>query len=85
MNDTSFAIKAVKPIIYADDSTLTSILSTFDINCNDNNNNSYHINSKFDKISYCLKLNKLYLNPRKAKCMVFYTHLEDRLLASNYR
>ncbi len=43
-------------IIYAIDSTLTSILSAFNINKNiTNNNNSEQINSEINKISVWLK------------------------------
>ncbi len=44
MNDISVTCVMFKPIIYADDSTLTSILHAFNLN-NDNNNNSDRINS----------------------------------------
>ncbi len=63
INDLSRASNMFKPIIYAGDSTLTSILSTFDTNSN--NNNSDHINSELIKISDWLKLNKLSLNVKK--------------------
>jgi hypothetical protein len=74
MNDISFANKIFKPIIYADDSTLTSILQAFNINCNNNNNNSDQINSELDQISDWLKINKLSLNESKSKCMVFHSY-----------
>ncbi len=80
MNDISFARQILKPIICADDSTLICILSAFGINCNNNNNISYHINSELDKISDWLKLNKLILNKSKSKCMVFY--LDQKQVAS---
>ncbi len=38
MNDISFASNIFKLVIYADDSTLYSILSAFHINCNNINN-----------------------------------------------
>ncbi len=60
MNDLSHASNMFKPIVYTDDSTLTSTLSTFDTNSN--NNNSDHINSELNKISNWLKLNTLSLN-----------------------
>ncbi len=63
MNNLSHVSNMFKPIIYAGDSTLTSILSTFDTNSN--NNNSDHINSELIKISDWLKLNKLSLNVKK--------------------
>ncbi len=69
MNDISVANKLFKLIIYADDSTLTSILCAF--NLNNDNNNSDKINSELNNISNWLKLNKLSLNTTKSKCMVF--------------
>ncbi len=71
MNDISVASVMFKPIIYADDSTLTSILCAFNLN-NDNNNNSDKINSELNRISDWLKLNKLSLSTTKSKCMVFH-------------
>ncbi len=71
MNNLSHVSNMFKPIVYTDDSTLTSILSTFDTNSN--NNNSDHINSELNKITDWLKLNKLSLNVIKSKCMVFHT------------
>ncbi len=50
INDLSSASNIFKPIIYADDSTLTSILQAFSVNCNNNNNNN-QINSELNKIS----------------------------------
>ncbi len=44
MNDISVASEIFKPIIYAEDSTLTSILHAFNL-YNDNNDNSDRINS----------------------------------------
>ncbi len=61
MNDISVASILFTLIIYADDSTLTSILCAFNLN-NDYNNNSDKINSELNKISDWLKLNKLSLN-----------------------
>ncbi len=69
MDYLSHASNMFKPIIY--DSTLTSILSTFDTNSN--NNNSDHINSELYKISDWLKLNIPSLNVKKSKYMVFHT------------
>ncbi len=46
MNDISAASNMFYPIIYDDDSTLTSILSAFNINRNITNNNSEQINSE---------------------------------------
>ncbi len=73
MNDISAVSNMFHPIIYADDSTLTSILSAFNISRNiNNNNNSDQINSELNKISVWLKLNKLFLYTCKSKCIVFH-------------
>ncbi len=74
LNDISFASKLFKPTISAPHSALTSILNDFGINYKNNNNNIYLIDSKLDKISDWLKLNKLSLNESKAKCMIFHNH-----------
>ncbi len=50
MNDFLSASNIFKPIIYADDSTLASILQAFNVNSNNNNNND-QINYELDKIS----------------------------------
>ncbi len=61
------------PIVYADDSILTGILSAFNIIRNiTSNNNSEQIHSELNKISIWLKLNKLSLNTSKTKWMVFH-------------
>ncbi len=73
MNDISFASKIFKPIIYVDDPTLTSILSAFNINYNNNNTNYDNIDSELNKISDWLRLNKLSLNASKSRSMVFHT------------
>ncbi len=66
-----------KPIIYADDSTLTSILNACNINNNNNNNaNCDNINSELNIISDWLKLNKLSL-----KSMTF--HQQHRQVVSS--
>ncbi len=70
MNDISVASKLFKLIIYADDSTLTSILCAF--NLNNDSNNSNKINSELNNINNWFKLNKLSLNTTKSKCMVFH-------------
>ncbi len=75
MNDLSYASNIFKHIIYADDSTLTSILQAFNVNCNNNNTND-QINSKHDQINDWLKLNKLSLNESKSKYM-FFSHTPE--------
>ena len=52
-------------VAYADDTTLYCDLS--------NNTNENHLNSELNKISEWLASNKLSLNARKTKCMVFHT------------
>ena len=66
VNDISLASKIFTAIIYADDTSLSSTLNTF--RCNTNVN----INNELSKISEWLKVNKLSLNTKKTKEMIFH-------------
>ena len=66
VNDISLASKIFTAIIYADDTSLSSTLNTF--RCNTNVN----INNELSKISEWLKVNKLSLNTKKTKAMIFH-------------
>ena len=66
VNDISLASKIFTAIIYADDTSLSSNLNTF--RCNTNMN----INNELTKISEWLKVNKLSLNTKKTKAMIFH-------------
>ena len=67
MNDLKNASKIFLPIIYADDTTLFSVLNSFG---NDLNTN---IDSEINKISTWLKTNTLSVNPTKTKAMIFHS------------
>ena len=68
MNDINAASNCFHFILYADDSTLQSIVETF---CQ--KNTCLNINAELDKIFKWLKANKLTLNVDKSKYMVFST------------
>lgn len=69
VNDLSFVSKFFHPIIYADDTTLSATLNTFGNNLEIASN----INKELKQISDWLKLNKLSLNTKKTKAMIFHT------------
>ncbi len=77
MNGIAFVGSIDKLVIYADDITLYSILSSFNIKCNSINNVSENINSELNNIIDWLKLSKLSLNPSNSKCMMF--HMSQKL------
>ena len=60
--------------VYADDTTLFQYFQLF-IPCN--GNVSYIINTELDKVSTWLKANKLSLNIKKTKFMLFYKPLKQ--------
>ena len=72
VNDISEASALFKAINYADDTTLSSTLSIFNIK-HKTNYSSDNINLELEKINDWLKLNKLSLNIEKTKFMVFHT------------
>ena len=57
-------------IMYADDTTLTSTISTFSDNTN-NDNVEASLNAELLKINEWLQINKLSLNISKSKYMIF--------------
>ena len=65
VNDISLANKIFTAIIYADDTSLSNTLNTF--RCN----TKVNINNEPPKISEWLKVNKLSLNTKKTKAMIF--------------
>ena len=70
MNDLNNCSSLFKTIMYADDTTLVGHLSNFDNkNGNDCNTNIY---IELVLLNDWLKLNKLSLNEKKTKCMMFY-------------
>ena len=69
MNDLNFVSKKFNAILFADDTTLNSVLSVFT-----NNNNitlSSKINNEINKLNEWMKTNKLSLNIKKTKFMIF--------------
>ena len=70
INDFHKASSKFHPIVYADDSTLSASLRTFDSADQDRNS---VINGELDKVSNWLKLNKLSLNSSKTKALIFHT------------
>jgi hypothetical protein len=69
INDICKATTLFHPTIYADDTTLTATLNTFE-----NEGNPIHetINFELSKISNWMKANKLSLNCDKTKAMIFH-------------
>ena len=74
VNDISLASKICTAIIYGDDTSLSSTLNTF--RCN----TSVNINNQLSKISELLKVNKLSLNTKKTKAMIF--HMPQKQVAT---
>ena len=80
INDFAQASKMFNFIIYADDTTLSSPLNTFNDNIQNGNLESL-INDELLKINEWLKINKLSLNIAKSKYMTFQrTNMYRRLL-----
>jgi len=69
INDLHLATEAFHPIVYADDTTLSASLNSFNKPgiCSDD-----QINMELEKVSRWLKLNKLSLNSDKTKAMLFH-------------
>ena len=70
LNDIAYASKMFELILYADDSTLSTTLNSFNININADINDD--INAELIKITDWLNANKLSLNVTKTKFMVFH-------------
>lgn len=68
VNDIVSASNMFTPIMYADDTTLVSILKAFGT---EHMSSSETINMELEKINEWLKLNKLSLNINKTKYMIF--------------
>ena len=71
INDVANFSNVFQPIMYADDITLVANLSTFYIN--NGLNIDININNELALLSDWLKLNRLSLNGRKTKFMIFHT------------
>ena len=70
INDIKTSTELFNVITYADDTTLMSTLGSFNSNQN-KNSLEQNINEKLNKISGWLKVNKLSLNTKKSKFMIF--------------
>ena len=70
INDIKTYTELFKVITYADDTTLMSTLGSFNSNQNQNSVEQ-NINEELNKISGLLKVNKLSLNAKKSKFMIF--------------
>ena len=72
VNDISKASELFDFISYADDTTLSSQMHCFG-DANDNDNIFMNLSSELNKIIEWLKINKLSLNIKKSKFMIFHT------------
>ena len=70
INDIKTSTELFNVITYADDTTLMSTLGSFNSNQNENSVEQ-NINEELYKISGWLKVNKLSLNAKKSKFMIF--------------
>ena len=76
INDFAEASRMFNFIMYADDTTLTSSINTFNGNTNDDNVET-SLNAELLKINEWLQINKLSLNISKSKYMIFQKVDED--------
>ena len=80
MNDIHNASTKFHVILFADDTNLTSTLCSFDVNIDNNCNRmqlSAIINKKLKNIQMWLEINKLSLNVKKTKLMIFHHKQEN--------
>ena len=80
MNDIHRACKHFHPILFADDTNLTSSLCSFNEEQNTPDRMIYLsqvINNELKEIQKWLELNKLSLNVKKTKYMIFHNHQRD--------
>ena len=76
INDFSESTKKVDFIIYADDTTLSSTINTFN-NKQSSVDTHILINDYLSKIIEWLNINKLSLNKDKSKYMIFHMHKKE--------
>ena len=76
INDFSESTKKFDFIIYADDTTLSSTINSFN-NEHRNVDTQTLINDELSKIIEWLNINKLSLNKNKSKYMIFHMHKKD--------
>ena len=72
INDFPLSSKRFQFIMYADDTTLSSTIDSF--NEDSNKNITSEINNELSKINEWLKINKLSLNKSKTKYIISKTH-----------
>ena len=75
MNDMHDASSKFHAILFADDTHLTSTLCSFDVNSDNNCNSlqqSTNINKELTSIQIWLEINKLSLDFKKTKFMIFH-------------
>ena len=76
MNDIYVASDKFRAVLYADDSNMISTLCSFDISLSghefNKSNLSHNINRELNNISEWLSINKLSLNVKKTKFMLFH-------------
>ena len=72
INDLALASTNVSPIMYADDTTLLRTLQHFTSN-HLNNSLSYNVNAELTHITQWLAMNRLSLNAKKTKMMIWYS------------
>ena len=82
MNDIHIASDKFHAILYADDTNLVSSLCSFNVNISNNgsqdvSNLSASINHELQQITHWLEINKLSLNIKKTKFMVFHYHQKN--------
>ena len=85
INDISKVSSLLDFIIYADNTTLSSVINSIG---NDENSIGNTLNKELDKVVSWLKVNKLSLNIDKTKYMIFYPHQKKvkkpKLMIENY-
>ena len=78
INDIHFASEKFRAVLYADDSNMISTLCSFESYLQTNSNRmsllSDEINNELKNISDWLSINKLSLNVKKTKFMIFHHH-----------
>ena len=71
MNDINNVIDTFKYVLFADDTSLSSVISLFQTRHNTRRGLSIHINYELAKITNWLRANRLSLNVGKTKYMLF--------------
>ena len=82
MNDIPEISTFFKPILYADD---TSLLNSLSISLNSYDPDIHTINVELSTIYDWLAVNKLSLNPKKTKYMLFHHHNKKFQIIYHFR